>query len=45
MAEPKAPLTIKKGAETEVFLLELSDGINPEYQGKYFDKCQVSSFE
>ena len=45
MAGPKAPLTIKEGAETEVFLLELPDGINPEYQGKYFDKCKVSSFE
>ena len=45
MAGPKAPLSIKKGAETEVFLIELPDGINPEYQGKYFDKCKVSSFE
>ena len=39
MAGPKAPLSIKEGAETEVFLIELPDGINPEYQGKYFDKC------
>lgn len=45
MAGPKAPLSIKEGAETEVFLIELPDGINPEYQGKYFDKCKVSSFE
>ena len=45
MAGPKAPLSIKEGAETEVFLIELPDGINPEYQGKFFDKCKVSSFE
>lgn len=45
MAGPKAPLSIKEGAETEVYLIELPDGINPEYQGKYFDKCKVSSFE
>ena len=45
MAGPKAPLSIKEGAETEVYLLELPDGINPEYQGKYFDKCKLSSFE
>ena len=45
MAGPKAPLTIKEGAETEVYLIELPDGINPEYQGKYFDKCKVSSFQ
>ena len=44
MAGPKSPLTIKEGAETEIYLIELPDGINPEYQGKYFDKCKVSSF-
>ena len=41
MVRPKAPLTIKERAETEVFLIELPDGINPEYQGKYFDKYKV----
>jgi carbonyl reductase 1/carbonyl reductase 3 len=45
MGGPNAPISIKEGAETEVFLIELPDGINPEYQGKYFDKCKVSSFE
>lgn len=45
MAGPKAPLSIKEGAENEVFLIELPDGINEEYQGKYFDKCKVTNFE
>ena len=40
-----APLTIREGAENEVFLIELPDGINKEYQGKYFDRFKVSSFE
>lgn len=45
MAGPKAPLSIKEGAVNEVFLIELPDGINPELQGKYFEKCKVASFE
>lgn len=45
MAGPKAPLTIKEGAVTEVYLIELPDGINEEYQGKYFEKCKVVDFE
>ena len=40
-----APLTYKQGAECEVFLIELPDGINKKYQGKYFDNCKVASFE
>ena len=40
-----APLTIKQGAECEVFLIELPDGINKKYQGKFFDRFTVSSFE
>jgi len=44
MAGPKAPLTIKEGAETEVYLIELPDGINREYQGKFFNRFNVSSF-
>ena len=45
MTGPEAPLTIKEGAENEVFLIELPDGINKEYQGKYFDRFKVTSFE
>ena len=40
-----APLTIRQGAECEVFLIELPDGINREYQGKFFNRFTVSSFE
>ena len=40
-----APLTIREGAENDVFLIELPDGINKEYQGKYFDRFKVASFE
>jgi carbonyl reductase 1/carbonyl reductase 3 len=44
MTGPEAPLTIKEGAENEVFLIELPDGINEKYQGKYFDRFKVTSF-
>ena len=44
MTGPEAPLTIREGAENEVFLIELPDGINKEYQGKYFDRFKVASF-
>lgn len=39
-----APLTIKEGAATEIYLIELPDGINKEYQGKYFSNSRLSSF-
>lgn len=45
MTGPEAPLTIKEGAENVIFLLELPDGINNEYQGKYFEECKVVSIE
>ena len=45
MGGPRAPLSVGQGAVNEVFLLELPDGINKNYQGKYFDNCRVSSFE
>ena len=45
MTGPEAPLTVEEGAVNEVFLLELPDGINKNYQGKYFDNCKVASFE
>ena len=40
-----APLTYKQGAECEVFLIELPDGINSKYQGKFFDRFTLSSFD
>ena len=40
-----APLNYKQGAECEVFLIELPDGINRQYQGKFFNRFTVSSFE
>ena len=45
MGGSHAPLTIRQGAECEVFLIELPDGINKEYQGKFFNRFTVSSFE
>ena len=45
MTGPEAPLTIEQGTVNEVFLIELPDGINKNYQGKYFDNCKVASFE
>jgi len=44
MGGPSAPLTIEQGTINEIFLLELPDGINKNYQGKYFDNCRVASF-
>ena len=44
MTGPEAPLTIDQGTVNEIFLLELPEGINKKYQGKYFDNCKVSSF-
>jgi len=45
MTGPEAPLTIEQGTVNEIFLLELPDGINKNYQGKYFDSCRVGNFE
>ena len=45
MTGPEAPLTIEQGTVNEIFLLELPDGINKNYQGKYFDNCRVCNFE
>jgi len=45
MTGPEAPLSVEEGVVNEIFLIELPDGINLNYQGKYFDNCKVSSFE
>lgn len=42
MGGSEAPLTVEEGIETPLFLIDLDDGIIPEYQGKYFDKCKVA---
>ena len=45
MGGEHAPLTVREGTETPIYLLELPDGINKEFQGKYFDKCKPSTFD
>lgn len=45
MGGPKAPLSIEEGIKTQIFLIELPDGIKEEYQGKYFHECKVVDFE
>ena len=45
MTGSEAPLSVEEGVVNEVFLIELPDGINRNYQGKYFDNCKVTSFE
>ena len=45
MGGDKAPLSIKEGAANEIFLIELPDGIHPEYQGKYFSEFKVVEIE
>lgn len=45
MGSQAAPLTIEEGIVTPLYLINLPDGIIPEYQGKYFDKSKVTSFE
>ena len=36
-----APYTIEHGAETDIYLIKLPDGIDPKLQGKYFLDCKV----
>ena len=35
----------REGAANEIFLIELPDGIHPEYQGKYFSEFKVVEIE
>ena len=35
---------VKDGANSVIYLIELSDWINKEFQGKFFEDCKVSSF-
>ena len=34
---------VKDGANSVIYLIELPDGINKEFQGKFFEDCKVSS--
>jgi NAD(P)-dependent dehydrogenase (short-subunit alcohol dehydrogenase family) len=42
MAGPKALLSIEEGVLTPIYLIELPEGINEEYQGKFFYLCKVT---
>ena len=39
-----ALVDVKDGANSVIYLIELFDGINKEFQGKFFEDCKVSSF-
>lgn len=45
MSSGKGILTIQQGAKTPLFLIDLPFKVNPEYQGKFFSNCQVTSLE
>lgn len=45
MTSHKGVLTIQQGALTPVFLAELPFEVNPDYQGKFFEKSALSSLE
>ena len=38
-----APYSIEHGAETDIYLIKLPDGIDPKYQGKHFKDCKVTN--
>ena len=38
-----APHSIEHGAETDIYLIKLPDGIDPKYQGKLFRDCKVTN--
>lgn len=43
MTDHKGFLSLEKGALTTVYLAELPFEVNPDLQGKFFEKCKVSS--
>jgi hypothetical protein len=45
MTSHKGHLTIQQGALTPVYLAELPFEVNPDYQGKFFEKSSLSSLE
>ena len=45
MGGPHAPLEPSEGAERIIYLLELPDTVNKEFQGKFFDENKVAPLE
>ena len=45
MTNHQGHYTIQEGALTPVFLVELPFEVNPDYQGKFFEKSAVSDLE
>ena len=45
MTSHKGILTIQQGALTPVYLAELPFEVNPDLQGKFFEKSALSSLE
>ncbi len=45
MGGEHAPLEPGEGAEKIIFLLELPDTVNKEFQGKFFDDNKVASLD
>jgi hypothetical protein len=45
MGGPHAPLEPIEGAERIIYLLELPDTVNKEFQGKFFDENKVAPLE
>jgi len=39
-----APLSVKEGAKREIMLIELPEGIDKKYQGKYFQDFKVADY-
>ena len=40
-----APLEVGEGADRIIFLLELPDTVNKDYQGKFFDDNKVVALD
>ena len=38
-----APYSVEHGAETDIYLIKLPDGIDPKYQGKHFKDSKVTN--
>ena len=45
MGGEHAPLEVGEGADRVIFLIELPDGVNKEYQGKFFDENKVTPLD
>ncbi len=42
MGGDNAPLTIEEGIVTPIYLIELENKLNEDFQGKYFSECKVT---